>query len=327
MTRFPVVAALIAVSGSSIGLGQGTPSVTFEVASIRQLPTLREENRPGTSPAPATLKVTPARVDMTNVLLRSLVPMAFGVPGDRVEWPQWMRDSNVRDQPRFNIQATIPAGVERARVPDMLRALLIHRFGLVARVESRPQRAYALVVGTGGHRMREVKAVNDLAREFPSGARGRVNSDDTITPLSRESLLRDNDVRRIELDRLTTRTITSRSLYLVTYREDLATRDIDATRITMTELANVLGHPDGIPIVDRTGLAGVYEFKLTIPDTFKPRNRLLTDRNGNPAVDRDPKSGLSIFKAVEMLGLRLEERMVPFEFLVVQEIRRVPTEN
>jgi len=212
--------------------------------------------------------------------------MAFRVNAARVEWPQWMRDLSVSDQPRFDIQATIPPGIERARVPDMLRGLLVERFGLVARTEMRPLKVYGLVVATGGHKMREVEAVNDLERKFPVGASERVSSDDTITQFTHESLIRDNnEVRVIEFDRETQRTVTSQSLFMTQRNRDKGTRDIDAERITMAELAQELGRPNDIPIVDRTGLDGVYQLRVTIPDDVfafvSSRSSIITDRNGN----------------------------------------------
>ena len=213
------------------------------MASIRQAPTLREASRgTGTAPAAPSIRVTPSRVDLIHILLRSLVPMAFRVNAARVEWPQWMRDLSVSDQPRFDIQATIPPGIERARVPDMLRGLLVERFGLVARTEMRPLKVYGLVVANGGHKMRKVEAVNDLERKFPVGASERVSSDDTITQFTHESLIRDNnEVRVIEFDRETQRTVTSQSLFMTQRNRDKGTRDIDAERITMAELAQELG--------------------------------------------------------------------------------------
>ena len=256
--------AAIVLLGSTIGSSQEKASARFEVASVRPEPTLREERRAGAPVVPATLRVTPARVSMTHVRMRSLVPMAFGVAGDNVEWPQWMRDLHVLDQPR----------------------------------------------------------------QFPKPVQTGVGSDDSFTPFIRESLLRDNDVRVIELDRLITRTITSRSLFMEPWQPDQGTREIDATRMTMAELASSLGRPNELRVVDRTGVRGVYQFKLRIPDTFTRSGGPLIDRNGNPiGVNGNPESGLSIFKAVETLGLRLEEQLVPIEVLAIDQIRREPREN
>lgn len=49
------------------------------------------------------------------------------------------------------------------------------------------------------------------------------------------------------------------------------------------------------------------------------------DVNGN-AIVREP-TGADTFKAVEGLGLKLEERREPLDVLVVDTINRTPTEN
>jgi len=48
-----------------------------------------------------------------------------------------------------------------------------------------------------------------------------------------------------------------------------------------------------------------------------------TDRNGNP---REP-TGVSTFRAVENLGLKLQELRSPVNVLVVDNVNRTPTEN
>ena len=52
---------------------------------------------------------------------------------------------------------------------------------------------------------------------------------------------------------------------------------------------------------------------------------MTTRADGTPIV-REP-TGVSTFKAIESLGLKLEERRVPLDFVVVESIERTPTEN
>jgi uncharacterized protein (TIGR03435 family) len=325
MRSLKLLLVLIVVFGSTTTSGQEAPSVAFEVASIRPRPTLRQIGAPS---LPPSVKVTPGRMDLTSVMLRSLIPMAFGVSVDDVEWPEWVTATHVLDHPRFDIQATIPAGVGRAQVPAMLRTLLVERFGLVARSEARPKSVYALVVQPAGHAMREVEPVNDLTRVFPVGPGKPPASDDTMTPLNRTSLVEDNQVRVIEFDRLTRRTMTARTTFTETHREVLGTWEIDATRMTMVELAKVLRADR--PVVDQTGLTGVYQFKIEIPERVIARvSSVATDRNGNPLDlnrDRAP-SGVSMFKAVEGLGLKLEARTLPTDVLVIERLARTVSDN
>jgi uncharacterized protein (TIGR03435 family) len=96
------------------------------------------------------------------------------------------------------------------------------------------------------------------------------------------------------------------------------TRNIDAARMTMAELVSLLAFNLDEPVVDGTGLTGVYRFKIELPpDLGMPRLPGSSPRT----------SGVSTFKAVEGLGLRLERRPTPVEFIVVDSINRTPTEN
>jgi uncharacterized protein (TIGR03435 family) len=80
---------------------------------------------------------------------------------------------------------------------------------------------------------------------------------------------------------------------------------------TMKALASMLAIPLRQPVVDKTGIAGDYEIKLS----FAP----------NDATDSTLPT---LFTALqEQLGLRLESTKVPVEMLVIDHVEKVPTEN
>ena len=99
---------------------------------------------------------------------------------------------------------------------------------------------------------------------------------------------------------------------------------LPAVNATLADLAGVLqGVVLDRPVVDRTGLAGRYDFTLTwTPDEsqftgFGPRPRTPVDPNGPPGL----------FTAIqEQLGIRLDSTRAPVESLVIDRIER-PTEN
>jgi uncharacterized protein (TIGR03435 family) len=67
------------------------------------------------------------------------------------------------------------------------------------------------------------------------------------------------------------------------------------------------------PVLDRSGLTGIYDFKLEWITAGEANN-------GSP--------GPTMLNAVEdQLGLKLERRREPVEVLVVDKLDRVPTEN
>jgi uncharacterized protein (TIGR03435 family) len=78
-------------------------------------------------------------------------------------------------------------------------------------------------------------------------------------------------------------------------------------------------------------LTGTYQFRIELPQSFSNaramRNAgITTNRNGEP-IEPPPPSGVSVFEAVEGLGLRLESRRSPIDVLVIDRIQRVPTPN
>ena len=69
------------------------------------------------------------------------------------------------------------------------------------------------------------------------------------------------------------------------------------------------------PIIDRTGLSGMYEVKLEWTLSRQTQNA-------------DTAPGPSLFTAVtEQLGLKLEARKGPVEILVVDRAEKVPADN
>jgi uncharacterized protein (TIGR03435 family) len=80
------------------------------------------------------------------------------------------------------------------------------------------------------------------------------------------------------------------------------------------------GSGQTIPITDRTGISGQFDFKLAIPAS----NRLQA-----PVGAGDPDVGpASISAAMEkQLGLKLKAARTSLDFIVVDHVERVPTPN
>jgi uncharacterized protein (TIGR03435 family) len=91
-----------------------------------------------------------------------------------------------------------------------------------------------------------------------------------------------------------------------------------ATKTSMAHFADLLARQTGFPVVDQTGLTGVYTFTLQ----WDPAAGL----NVGPADT--PATGASIFTALEeQLGLHLQSGKGPVEIVVIDSMEKMPTAN
>jgi uncharacterized protein (TIGR03435 family) len=188
-------------------------------------------------------------------------------------------------------------------------------------VKPRLTDVYELVVGSGGIRMLEVQAVNELDKKFETnsslaGALGDRVLDEIDGPV------------RVTNTPRGLRTTTERSTYERIYT-GRRTWQIDAARITMAEFASLLTANVARPVFDRTKLTGLYQFQIELPldaayvSVVAPLGITRT-ADGQPLND---PTGVSAVKAVEQLGLRLEPRRIPLDTIVVDSLNKAPTEN
>ncbi len=85
---------------------------------------------------------------------------------------------------------------------------------------------------------------------------------------------------------------------------------LSGQKMSMSQLADSLSRHVDLPVLNTTGIEGVFNIELKW------------------APDEDNANGPSIFTALqEQLGLKLEQRKGPMEFVVVDHAERVPTEN
>ncbi len=88
---------------------------------------------------------------------------------------------------------------------------------------------------------------------------------------------------------------------------------IKSNRMTMNKLASLLSRMTRMPVIDKTGLTGYYQFDLKYADERQPVENQV---------------GPSVFTAVqEQLGLKLESKKSPVDVLVIDHAEKVPLEN
>jgi uncharacterized protein (TIGR03435 family) len=88
---------------------------------------------------------------------------------------------------------------------------------------------------------------------------------------------------------------------------------------SLDQLAFFLSAPLGIPVPNKTGLSGHYDFELD----------LSSHRTGGPGSGDPPADPVAVIQAElpKQLGLRLETRKMPIQMLVIDHIETKPVEN
>lgn len=233
---------------------------------------------------------------------------AFRVRDYQLVAPQWARDV------RVDVDAILPPGRSRADVPEMLQDLLRRRFGAEWHT---CHGAHELLVGSEGISMREAPPLDEFSAEPPGDAIAAVTSESLDGPY------------RIFATRpgVTVATPTTRYTQSATAG---GPSTLDAKRMTMDELAEVLQFTMDAPVFNRTGLSGGYEFTIDLP---RPATavRLMINSGMTTTYEGTPidcgSGGISAADAVKKLGRRLERIRTPVDVFVIDRLERVPTEN
>jgi uncharacterized protein (TIGR03435 family) len=119
-------------------------SLTFEAASIK--PGASTDRRAFTfRGGPGT--AAPGYIYATSASLSGLIQRAYGVKSYEFVYPPWMDDA------RFDLTVKLPDGASKDDAAAMLRNLLLERFRLKARRESRTVPIYSLRTANGGLRI------------------------------------------------------------------------------------------------------------------------------------------------------------------------------
>jgi uncharacterized protein (TIGR03435 family) len=88
-------------------------------------------------------------------------------------------------------------------------------------------------------------------------------------------------------------------------------------RATVPKLAELLSAPLQAPVLDQTGLTGRYDFKLDLSGFLDPA----TPMGINDVIP------IVIQAAQQQLGIKIDQKKVPIEMLMVDHAEKVPVEN
>jgi len=262
----------------------------FEVATIRPAPPM--------GAGPVTVGCTggpgtkdPGLFTCRSMSLSNLVTLAFHIEFYRLSAPDWMTPMS----PLFDLSAKIPPNATKEQFEAMLQNLLADRFRLAVHHETREMTLLTLVVAKNGPKFKEAVAT-------PPPAPGV----DTTRPADLPA--------RPTLDKDGYPAFTGRPMS--TFMNGRAR--LYQPRMTMQALATRLSHQLRAPVADATGLAGQYEIGLYWVSDAPLR--------APPQADVDP--GPTLSQALqEQLGLRLESKKGPVDFLGVDHAEKTPADN
>jgi uncharacterized protein (TIGR03435 family) len=96
---------------------------------------------------------------------------------------------------------------------------------------------------------------------------------------------------------------------------------LTAVGATLSELTQLLSHELREPIVDQTGLKGLFNYTLDI-------NAYVTDEMRKSGNGPPLEANSIIAQAMqEQLGLKVEMKKTPISMLIVEHLEKLPTEN
>ena len=266
------------------------------------------------------MKIDGVRVDIGNFPLMQLICKAYDVKPYQVKGPGWLLTGQ-----RFDIVANLPHGATKEQVPQMLQALLAERFKLAIHQNTKEQAVYAMVVGKSGIKMKESQqpALPDGAAPDGAGPNPAVtgSSSVSISQTKGGAVVSDGQGRQQKMS----------------VSPDGKMMRMEASKISMADLAEGLSPISDHPIVDMTGLKGNYEVTLEISmqeimaaaraaGAAIPAAAPGGGDAGKPA-DAASDPGGSLFTAIQSLGLKLEPRKTPLTMIVVDRVEKMPTEN
>ena len=218
------------------------------------------------------------RFTAVNVTLKMLVSTAYGPPQQPLPDFQIVGGPPWLATDRFDVTANGDGG---AALPALLRQLVEDRFAVRARFESRELPVYALVL---------------------------VRNDGTLGPRMRRN---DRDCAAVAAGRTQGEPCGG----------ELFPGRVSARGVTPTQMVSALARlmPNvGRPVIDRTGLEGMYDLDLSwTPDQLLPNQAPDT-----PIQVFDPNAP-SLFTALqEQLGLKLDSQRGAVNVLVIESARQ-----
>jgi uncharacterized protein (TIGR03435 family) len=228
----------------------------------------------------------------------------------------------------------------------MLQALLAERFKLTVHRDSKEHAVYALVVGKGGPKMKEVPADPAPAAAVAAGGAAAPAADGA--PAKPGMVIGSGDMQVRVNPNADGKGATFAGgpfgQMKIAMGEGGRMR-MEFASMSMAGLAELLSRFSERPVVDLTELKGNYEVALDLSmEEMRNVARATASQmginvpmgpmgghegaaGGAPADAASTPSGSSVLGAVQQLGLKLEPRKTPVEMVVVDHVEKNPTDN
>lgn len=269
------------------------PQPAFEAASVRALGDKSGESPVGMTTRGGPGSSDPERLTYKKVVFGALLTKAYGATRLTIEGPAWIWQL----QDAYDVEAKIPPGTTEEQFKLMFQNLLKERFDLKVHHESRKVPGYELTIAKNGPKFKDIDPDSPPRPPIPPtrGADGVMQA--PSIPTGRITAI-------------------------------VGPGHIAVNRQPVSVLVSHLWNQLERPVIDRTGLTGVYDWVLDyspeglggFPGIARPPGP------DSSAIPPDPKP--SVFDALqEQLGLKLEKATVPLDVLVVDSANRAPSEN
>jgi uncharacterized protein (TIGR03435 family) len=287
--------------------------------------------------------------------------LAYKVKRHQVVAPDWVFTE------RYDILAKMPEGSNKDQVPEMLQLLLAERFGLKFHRESKEQSIYALVVGKGGHKMKEAPPDED-------GAKSSANADKPKDGDKKDADKKDSDkkddngepkepakpapppgkggmvfeaggtqarVTQNSDGKGATVAIAGKGSIKMSMGENGAMR-MEFTKLDMAGLSEMLARFCDRPVVDMTEIKGSYQVAIEMSMEMMRSMAMKAgmgmammqgggggggDAGRADAAPTAADPSGSIFSSVQQLGLKLDPRKQAVDTIFVDKLEKTPTEN
>jgi len=247
-----------------------------------------------TDPRTMRMQTLPGGRFVASIPLIFVITTAYNLPfqSDRLTGgPDWLRTE------RYDIEATpdkatIPAGIsvkERDdRVRLMLQTLLAERFKMVMRRDIKELPVYAVLVKKDGPKLQKAAVEEKDCTETPKGP---------TDPAACHGFSGGQG------------------------------QGAHAQAVSMSDLASWVSNWSDHPVIDKTGLQGLYNIQTEgwVPMRPRPPRPAGQDPTAEDLAFADPARP-TLFQIFDRLGLKLESQKAPVEIFVIESAER-PSEN